>query len=158
MKLVKIPHMEKEEYDQLIADGYVSRIAFTGNKYPYIAPFLYVFDGRYMYFLSTKYGYKIQHFRRNPNVAVEVERYSPDLSRYTFVTLSGRLVEVEDANKKKAVRENFVHRIKEKNLSKSVMAALGHSPDDPLEALVTEGRSLVWKLTDVTEIIALKNV
>jgi nitroimidazol reductase NimA-like FMN-containing flavoprotein (pyridoxamine 5'-phosphate oxidase superfamily) len=158
MKLVKIPHMEKEEYDQLIADGYVSRIAFTGNKYPYIAPFLYVFDGRYMYFLSTKYGYKIQHFRQNPNVAVEVERYSPDLSAYTFVTLSGRLVEVEDANKKKAVRENFVHRIKEKNLSKSVMAALGHSPDDPLEALVTEGRSLVWKLTDVTEIIALKNV
>jgi nitroimidazol reductase NimA-like FMN-containing flavoprotein (pyridoxamine 5'-phosphate oxidase superfamily) len=158
MKLVKIPRMEKEEYDQLIADGYVSRIAFTGNDYPYIAPFLYVFDGRFMYFLSTKYGYKIQHFRRNPNVAVEVERYSPDLSKYTFVTLSGRLVEVEDTEQKKAVRENFVHRIKEKNLSKSVMAALGHSPDDPLDALVTEERSLVWKLTDVTEIIALKNV
>jgi nitroimidazol reductase NimA-like FMN-containing flavoprotein (pyridoxamine 5'-phosphate oxidase superfamily) len=158
MKLVKIPRMEKEEYDQLIADGYVSRIAFTGNKYPYIAPFLYVFDGRFMYFLSTKYGYKIQHFRRNPNVAVEVERYSPDLSAYTFVTLSGRLVEVQDAEQKKAVRENFVHLIKQKNLSKSVMAALGHSPDDPLDSLVTEERSLVWKLTDVTEIIALKNV
>jgi nitroimidazol reductase NimA-like FMN-containing flavoprotein (pyridoxamine 5'-phosphate oxidase superfamily) len=158
MKLVKIPRMEKQEYDRLIADSYISRIAFTGDKYPYIAPFLYVFDGTFMYFLSTKYGYKIQHFRQNPYVSVEVESYSLDLSTYTFVTLSGRLVEIEDASEKKAIRESFVHLIKNKNLSKSVMAALGHSPDDPLESLVKEERSLVWKLTDVTEIIALKNV
>jgi nitroimidazol reductase NimA-like FMN-containing flavoprotein (pyridoxamine 5'-phosphate oxidase superfamily) len=158
MKLVKIPRMGKQEYDQLIADGYVSRIAFIGDKYPYIAPFLYVFDGRFMYFLSTKYGHKIQYFRQNPYVSVEVESYSLDLSTYTFVTLSGRLVEIEDASEKKAIRESFVRLIKDKNLSKSVMAALGHSPDDPLESLVKEERSLVWKLTDVKDIIALKNV
>jgi nitroimidazol reductase NimA-like FMN-containing flavoprotein (pyridoxamine 5'-phosphate oxidase superfamily) len=158
MKLVKIPRMEKEEYDRLIADGYVSRIAFQGEKYPYIAPFLYVFDGRYMYFLSTKYGSKIQHFRRNPHVAVEVESYSPDLARYTFVTLAGRLVEVADASEKRAVRERFVHLIRDKKLSRTVLAALGHSPDEPLDSLVKEERSIVWKLTDVSEIIALKNV
>ncbi len=158
MKLVKIPHMEKQEYDQLIADSYISRIAFIGDKYPYIAPFLYVFDGRFMYFLSTKYGHKIQHFRHNPYVSVEVENYSSDLSTYTFVTLSGRLVEVEDANEKRIIRENFVHLIKDKNLSRTVMAALGHAPDDPLNSLVEEDRSLVWKLTEVKEIIALKNV
>jgi nitroimidazol reductase NimA-like FMN-containing flavoprotein (pyridoxamine 5'-phosphate oxidase superfamily) len=158
MKIVKIPHMTKREYDQLIADSYISRIAFIDDKYPYIAPFLYVFDDRFMYFLSTNYGYKIQHFRQSPYVTVEVESYSLDLSTYTFVTLSGRLVEIEDASEKKAIRESFVHLIKDKNLSKSVMAALGHAPDDPLESLVTEERSLVWKLTDITEIIALKNV
>lgn len=158
MKLVKIPRMEKEEYDQLIAESYVSRIAFFGEGYPYIAPFLYVFDGTSMYFLSTKYGYKIQHFRRNPHVSVEVERYSPDLSSYTFVTLSGRLVEVETADEKKAIRERFVELITNKKLSNHVLAALGHAPEDPLEHLVTEERSLVWKLTDVKEIVALKNV
>ena len=158
MKLVKIPRMEKQEYDQLIADSYISRIAFTGDQYPYIAPFLYVFDGKFMYFLSTKYGYKIRHFRNNPHVSVEVERYSPDLSSYTFVTLSGRLVEVEAANEKKAVRESFVRLIKDKKLSNRILAALGHSPDDPLNSLVEEDRSHVWKLTDVKEIVALKNV
>jgi nitroimidazol reductase NimA-like FMN-containing flavoprotein (pyridoxamine 5'-phosphate oxidase superfamily) len=157
MKLVKMPRMEKDEYDRLIAESYVSRIAFFGEQYPYIAPFLYVFDGNYMYFLSTKYGYKIRHFQRNPHVSVEVERYSPDLSSYTFVTLSGRLVEVDTAAEKAAVRQRFVQLIRDKKLSNRVLAALGHSPDDPLENLVTEERSLVWKLTDVNEIVALKN-
>jgi nitroimidazol reductase NimA-like FMN-containing flavoprotein (pyridoxamine 5'-phosphate oxidase superfamily) len=58
MEIVKIPRMEKREYDHLIAEGYISRIAFIGKEYPYIAPFLYVFDGKFMYFLSTKYGKK----------------------------------------------------------------------------------------------------
>lgn len=157
MAIVKIPQMEKKEYDYLINQGYISRIAFTGGKYPYIAPFLYVFDGKFMYFLSTKYGNKIQYFRQNPYVSVEVENYSPDLSKYTFVTLSGRLVEVEDAREKKAVREKFVHLIKDKNLSNNIMAALGHSPEEPLESLVKEERSLVWKLVEVKNITALKN-
>ena len=40
MDLVKIPRMDKTEYDQLISEGYISRIAFKGEEYPYIAPFL----------------------------------------------------------------------------------------------------------------------
>jgi len=43
MEIVKIPRMDKEEYDTLIGKGYICRIAFQGEKYPYIAPFLYVF-------------------------------------------------------------------------------------------------------------------
>jgi hypothetical protein len=52
--LVKIPRMDKTEYDQSIREGYISRIAFKGEVYPYIAPFLYVFDGNFIYSLSTK--------------------------------------------------------------------------------------------------------
>ena len=87
MDILKIPRMEKEEYDRLIKENYVSRIAFKGTSYPYVAPFLYVFDGHNLFFLSTKYGKKIQYFNENPDVAVEIERISPDLSSYTFVTL-----------------------------------------------------------------------
>lgn len=155
MEPIKIPRMEKNEYDQLIAEEYISRIAFKGEKHPYIAPFFYVFDGKFMYFLATKYGKKIRYFQQNPYVSVEVEKYSKDFSNYCFVTLLGRLVEVKDANKKKAIREKFVHLITEKNLSKNILKALGYSPEDPIEAIVRGKRTLIWKLVDVKDIIGL---
>jgi nitroimidazol reductase NimA-like FMN-containing flavoprotein (pyridoxamine 5'-phosphate oxidase superfamily) len=95
--------MEKEEYDRFIAEEYVSRIAFKGD-YPYIAPFLYVFNGKNIYFLSTQYGKKVELFRSNPQVAVEIENYSPDLSHYRFVTLQGKIDEVDQEEEKLQVR------------------------------------------------------
>jgi nitroimidazol reductase NimA-like FMN-containing flavoprotein (pyridoxamine 5'-phosphate oxidase superfamily) len=157
MDILKIPHMEKEEYDRLIKENYVSRIAFKGDSHPYVAPFLYVFDGHNLFFLSTKYGKKIQYFNENSNVAVEIERISPDLSSYTFVTLLGRLDEVTDIAEGRRVRQQFVTMIKTRGLSSNVFAALGHSPTEPLESIVNENRSLVWKLDRVREIVALKN-
>jgi hypothetical protein len=158
MEIVRIPRMEKQEYDALITEGYVSRIAFLGEKYPYIAPFLYVFDGNFMYFLSTRYGKKIRYFRSNPYVSVEVERYSQDMSCYMFVTLQGRLEEVEDAIEKKRIRQKFVKMIQAKKLSMNILAALGHLPQDPIETIATEERSILWRLTGVTDIVALQNM
>ena len=158
MEIVRIPRMDKEEYDRLIAEGYLCRIAFQGDKYPYIAPFLYVFDGRFLYFLSTKYGKKLDYFRKSPYVSVEVERYSSDLSYYTFVTMQGRLEEVEDSIEKKLVRERFVDLIVGRHLSNNILGALGHSPEDPPEAIAREERSLVWRLTGVKDLVALKNL
>lgn len=158
MEIVKIPRMEKQDYDKLIEQGYVCRIAFQGEKYPYIAPFLYVFDGKFLYFLSTKYGKKIEYFRKSPYVAVEIEKYTKDLSSYTFVSLQGYLEEVTDSIEKKIVREEFVNRIKEKKLSSQILAALGHSPQDPPEAIAVEERSLVWKLIGVKDLVALRNL
>jgi nitroimidazol reductase NimA-like FMN-containing flavoprotein (pyridoxamine 5'-phosphate oxidase superfamily) len=158
MDIVKIPRMEKKDYDKLIEEGYVCRIAFQGEKYPYIAPFLYVFDGKFLYFISTKYGKKIEYFRKSPYVAVEIEKYTKDLSSYTFVSLQGYLEEVTDSIEKKIVREEFVRLIKERNLSSKILAALGHSPQDPPEAIALEERSLVWKLIGVKDLVALRNL
>jgi nitroimidazol reductase NimA-like FMN-containing flavoprotein (pyridoxamine 5'-phosphate oxidase superfamily) len=158
MEIVKIPKMDKVEYDRLIEEGYVSRIAFQGEKYPYIAPFLYVFDGRFLYFLSTKYGKKLELFKKSPYVSVEVEKYSCDMSCYMFVTFQGYLEEVQDSIEKKMVREWFVNLITSRHLSKNVLAALGHSPQDPPEAIALEERSIVWKLVGVKDLIALKNM
>ncbi|HQI13860.1 MAG: pyridoxamine 5'-phosphate oxidase family protein [Methanolinea sp.] len=158
MEIVKIPRMEKKEYDTLIEKGYICRIAFQGEKYPYIAPFLYVFDGRFLYFLSTKYGKKLEYFRKSPYVAVEVEKYTKDLSSYTFVSMQGYLEEVTDSIDKKVIRKQFVDLIKERHLSNNILAALGHSPQDPPEAIAKEERSLVWKLTGVKDMVALKNL
>ncbi len=158
MEIVKIPQMDKAEYDRLIEEGYLSRIAFQGNKYPYIAPFLYVFDGKFLYFLATKYGRKNDLFRQHPYVSVEVERYTSDLSSYTFVTMQGYLVQLEDAIEKKIIRQKFVDMIKNKNLSQNILAALGHKPEEPIESIASEERSNIWKLTGVTDIVALKNL
>ena len=89
MDPVKIPKMPKAEYDSLIKHQYVSQIAFGACEHPYIAPFMYVFDGKYLYFLSTKYGRKIEFFKSNPKVSVKIEEYAPDLSAFPFVSLQG---------------------------------------------------------------------
>ncbi|PKL59826.1 MAG: pyridoxamine 5'-phosphate oxidase [Methanomicrobiales archaeon HGW-Methanomicrobiales-4] len=157
MEPQKIPKMPKEEYDALIKRQYVSRIAFKGSEHPYIAPFMYVFDGRYLYFLSSNYGRKMEYFKQDPKVSVEIEEYSPDLSTFTFVSLQGFLEEVQDSSQKMRVREHFVDMIKTNHLSSRVLTAFGHTSHDEPEVIVREERSSVWKLVGVKDIVALKN-
>ena len=154
---IKIPKMPKAEYDNLIKRQHVSRIAFAAAEHPYIAPFMYVFDGKYLYFLSTKYGRKIEYFKNNPKVSVEIEEYTPDLSAFTFMSLQGNLEEVQDSAQKMEVRKLFVDMIKKKRLSNRALSALGHSPGEPVDAIAKEERTMVWKLVGVKDIVALKN-
>ena len=157
MEPLKIPRMTKAEYDALIERQYISRIAFAGTKHPYIAPFMYVFDKKYLYFLSTKYGRKMEYFAANPQVSVEIEEYQPDLSSFTFVSLQGKIEEVEEPDKKREVREQFVSMMERHRLSPKVLSALGYSPEDPPDVIINGERSAVWKLVGVNDIVALKN-
>ncbi len=157
MDPVKIPRMEKKEYDQLIRRQHVSRIAFALDGQPYLAPFMYVFDEKYLYFLSTKYGRKQRYFAENPRVSVEIEEYAPDLSSFAFVSLQGVLEEVTDPVKKGEVQDRFVQMITARRLSPRVLTALGHSARDLPGAIAREDRSSVWKLVGVKDIVALKN-
>jgi uncharacterized protein len=156
LDIQKIPAMKRKEYDAFIASHYISRIAFKGD-YPYVAPFLYVFNGKFIYFLSTKYGKKVELVKRDPHIAVEIEEYSSDMSDYRFVTLQGQINEVDDASEKLEVKQMFIELIRKNNLSHNILAALGHSPQDPLESLLKEETFTVWKLVDVHEIVALKS-
>lgn len=157
MKILKIPRMEKHEYDNLIKDNYICRIAFRGNDFPYIVPFLYNFDGRFLYFLPTRYGRKIDYFHNDPHVSVEIEYYADDFSDYKFISLQGVLEEINDNNEKEKIKSDFVDLIKKKKLSSNVLAALGYDTNDPLEIIIQEDRNMVWRLTDVKEVVALKN-
>lgn len=153
----KMSRMDKAEYDRLVNDHCVCRIAFKGDDHPHVAPFIYVFDGQFFYFLSTRYGKKVQYFRDNPSVTVEIDEYSADLSLFRFVALPGRLVEVKDAAECRAVRERFVDLVR--GLSPNVLSALGHSPDQPVEILREADNNTVWKLVsvDVVKILGLKS-
>ena len=156
-KPLKIPKMTKTEYDALIDRQYISRIAFAGCDNPYIAPFMYVFDKKYIYFLSTKYGRKMEYFAENPQVSVQIEEYMPDLSSFTFVSLQGKIEEVTNPDLKREVKEQFVAMMKRHELSPRALSAIGYSPDEPRENIIDGERSAVWKLVGVKDIVALKN-
>ena len=157
MNMIKIPPMDKKEYDELIKQNFIGRIAFKGENYPYITPFMYIFHGEFLYFLSTKYGKKIGEIKRDPHVAVEIEKYAEDMSYYKFVNLQGRIIEVDDESDKKKIKEMFVKMINDRNLSSKSLAAIGHSPDEPIQLILEEDRTIVWKLVDLKQIVALKN-
>lgn len=157
MSMIKIPPMDKEEYDDLIKQNFIGRIAFKGENYPYITPFMYIFDRGFLYFLSTKYGKKIEEIKLNSNVAVEIEKYAEDMSTYKFASLQGRIVEIEDEDDKKKIKEMFVKMIKDRNLSNKALAVIGHSPKESIQLIMEEDRTMVWKLVDLKQIVALKN-
>ena len=156
MKAFEIPSLSQEECEKIVAAEHLCRIAFHGEKYPYLAPFIYVWQNKHLYFLSANYGAKIKYFRENPLVVVEIEQTVPDFSHCRFVTLYGRLQEIQDYEEKKTIRRAFISLIQEKNLSKNIIAALGHSPEENLDALEAEGRSLVWNLIGVDRISGLR--
>lgn len=157
MEMIKLPRMKKEKIDQIIDENHLCRIAFSGGEIPYLAPFMYVFDGRFMYFLATRYGRKIEYVKKNSNVCVEVENYSDDFSEFAFATLCGRLIEVTDEDEEDRVRNMFMEMITLKKLSERVLSVFGYSPESSLEDLLSKDINLVWKLVDVKDIVALEN-
>lgn len=85
--IVRLPKMENAEIEELIREQMLCRIAFKGDKYPYMAPFQYVYLNESLYFHFTDYGKKMKLLRRDNHVCVEIEKYQPDLSEYSFVVL-----------------------------------------------------------------------
>ncbi len=155
--LVKIPPMKKEEYDTLLANNHLSKIAFTKDNRTYIAPFLYAFDGKRLYFLPSRYGRKMDFFHANPHVSVEVDEVAPDMSSYRFVTLSGRLEEVTEKTAADRIKQMFSAMLQDGRLSKNALHALGINPAEDAAKIMDTDRLMVWELKNVTNIVALKD-
>lgn len=155
MEPERLPALEKEEYDALIEEKFLCRIAFNGERHPKVAPFLYVFDGSHMYFLASRYGSKVDYFERDPRVCVEVEDNSEDLSDFGFVALYGELEEVEDPDEGREVRRMFVDLIEGEELSEQVLSAFGHSPEEPVDSIMESDRFMTWRLVGVERIVGL---
>jgi hypothetical protein len=73
------------------------------------------------------------------------------------MSLQGDLEEITDSVLKEKIRRDFVDMMKKRNLSTTVLSALGYSPADPPEIIIREERTVVWKLKGVRDIVALKN-
>jgi nitroimidazol reductase NimA-like FMN-containing flavoprotein (pyridoxamine 5'-phosphate oxidase superfamily) len=155
MSIVKLPWMSGEEVDALIGTQIMCRIAFNRDEYPYLAPFRYVSMGGTLYFHFTDYGKKMRLLKQDARCCVQIERYAPDLSSYSFVSLRGRLEDVTDPKEmKKAVG---LFRESGKTLSTRFLAAHGLDPRDGWGAFTSDKDLVIVKLVDVVEKVGLKN-
>jgi len=156
MSIVRLPKMEKGEIEDLIREQNICRIAFKGRIYPYMAPFQYVLMNDSFYFHFTNYGKKIRLFEKDDRVCVEIESYRPDLSKYKFVVLRGKLKVVGNPEE----RAEAVRRMAEtgrERLSTNFLAAHGFKKEDGWSAFTPEKPIVIVKLQDVAEVVGLKS-
>jgi nitroimidazol reductase NimA-like FMN-containing flavoprotein (pyridoxamine 5'-phosphate oxidase superfamily) len=153
---VKMPKMNENEIEQLISEQFLCRIAFKGDSQPYIAPFQYVVINGILYFHFTDYGRKMSFFKKETPVCVEIERYTPNLSEYQFVVLTGKLKLVEDLEERKMAVEKMAEAGK-KRLSANFLVAHGFSKGSEWDAFTPNKPVLMIKLDEVTEKTGLKS-
>ena len=79
------------------------------------------------------------------------------MSYYRFVTLSGRLEEIVNPDEKQSVRRMFADLIGNRDLSENALKALGISSHEPVSEILNSNNSMVWALTNVESITALKD-
>ena len=156
MTLVKLPKMDGEEINNLLKNQLLCRIAFKGDKYPYMAPFQYVLMHGSLYFHFTDYGKKMKLLDKDKRVCVEIEKYRSDLSEYNFVVLRGELEVLNDSDE----RDNLINRMAEDGklkLSTNFLAAHGFKKEEGWDSFTPEKPIVIVKLKKVTEKIGLKS-
>jgi len=156
LTVVKLPKMEKYEIEKLLQEQMLCRIAFKGDKYPYMAPFQYVLMDGFLYFHFTDYGKKMRLLERDKRVCVEIEKYRPDLSEYNFVVLRGELEVVRDPNERAKVINRIAEEGKQK-LSTNFLAAHGFKKEEGWSSFAPERQVVIVKLKEVAEEIGLKS-
>ena len=148
--IIKLSTMSRQEIEKIISAQILCRIAFKGADYPYIAPFQYVYMDGVLYFHFTDYGRKMKMLKEDNRVCVEIEKLSPDLSDYFFVTLRGRLSLVEDSEERNSVIRRMAEEGKQK-LSPNFLAAHGLKSDEGWSSFTPEKPLVILKLDTVEE-------
>jgi hypothetical protein len=148
--------MCEDEIEALIREEQICRIAFRGEKTPYLIPFQYVVKNGRMYFHFTDYGRKMSLLRRSELVCVEIERFTPDMSQYRFVVITGSLEIVKDQTERteaiKAIVETGT-----RSLSANFVAVHGFKKEDGWSSITADKPMIIVKLAKVTERIGLKS-
>jgi nitroimidazol reductase NimA-like FMN-containing flavoprotein (pyridoxamine 5'-phosphate oxidase superfamily) len=155
MTKVKMPKMKENEIDHLVSEQFLCRIAFRGDRTPYIAPFQYVVIDGVLHFHFTDYGKKLSFLKQETPVCVEIERFTPNLSEYQFVVLTGKLRLVEDRLERKRAIEKMAEAGKKK-LSPNFLVAHGFSKGSEWLNFSENQEILIIKL-EVTEKMGLKS-
>jgi len=148
--------MEKSEIEKLLQEQMLCRIAFKGDKYPYMAPFQYVLMDGSLYFHFTDYGKKMRLLEKDKRVCVEIEKYRPDLSEYNFVVFRGELEVVRDPQERAKAIKRLAKEGKQK-LSTNFLAAHGFKKEEGWSSFTPERPVVIVKLKGVTEKVGLKS-
>jgi nitroimidazol reductase NimA-like FMN-containing flavoprotein (pyridoxamine 5'-phosphate oxidase superfamily) len=151
-----MPKMNEKEIEKLISEQFLCRIAFGGVAQPYIAPFQYVVVDGNLYFHFTNYGKKMGFFKQGTPVCVEIERYTPNLSDYEFVVLSGDLKLVENRQERRRAIMKMAE-VGKQQLSANFLVAHGFPQGSDWGEFTDDQPILIIKLDNVKEKIGLKS-
>ena len=152
----KLPKMDKQDIEALIQEQMLCRIAFKGNKYPYMAPFQYVVINGSLYFHFTDYGKKMRLLEKDKRVCVEIEKYKPDLSEYHFVVLRGTLKVVKDPQERADVIKKMAEDGK-RRLSTNFLHAHGFRKDEGWFSFTPDKPLVIVKLEGIAQEIGLES-
>jgi uncharacterized protein len=148
--------MSIKEINSLIRNQFLCRIAFRGKDSVYIAPFQYAFLNKHLYFHFTNYGNKMILFKEGFPACVEIEKYSPDLSEYSFVTLTGTLKQVvKEEERREAIQK--MAEIGKTKLSPNFLCAHGFESQIGWSAFNADQPILIVRLEKVTSVKGLKS-
>jgi nitroimidazol reductase NimA-like FMN-containing flavoprotein (pyridoxamine 5'-phosphate oxidase superfamily) len=153
----KLEAMTPKEIKALVTSSNLCRIAFKGNKFPYIAPFQYVYLNGTLYFHFAAYGRKMDYLAKDPDVCVEIERNKVDMSDYQFVTFCGTLEIVHDPTEKEDVVGALASVAKSASFSKKFLAAHGFDSEMEWSSFQGERSFEVIKLVNIANINGLRS-
>lgn len=155
MAIIKLPKMTEKEIKTALSNENLCRIAFIEENYPYISPFQYVYVNEQLFFHFTNYGKKINIINKNKNVCVSIEKFTPDLSSYYFISIQGKLVKINNKKLIKEVRNKIVENAK-RQFSVNFLLAHGFKTEGGWDSLNNENL-LIFKLEESGDRIGLKS-
>lgn len=150
----RLPAMSKQDTEKLLESCRICRMALNDRPQPYIIPLDYVYVKGKIYFHFANYGRKVELFRRDPHVSVEVDRFNNDITEYESVTLMGTLAVVTDPSEKKMASEALLGSIGSRGGKSNVAARHGYNDLD-INTLSSKD-SLVLRL-DIADYVALRS-
>jgi uncharacterized protein len=153
-EVYRLPAMSVQEVDRLLSESRICRMALNDSPQPYIIPLDYAYVSGNMYFHFANYGRKVELFKKDPHVSVEVDRYNSDITEYESVTLMGTLALVTNTAEKKTASRALMERIDAQGEKANIAARHGYERigPDTLEA----GGSLILRL-DIADYVALRS-
>lgn len=152
---VKLPNMDDREIKDVIKNQNLCRIAFIDGKYPYIAPFQYLYYQDQFYFHFTDYGKKKEILNKNNHVCISIEQLEPDLRSYSFITFQGKLSLVKNNDLKNRVIKELIKEARE-NFSEEFLAAHGFEKENGWDSFQIENQ-LIYTLHEISYKIGLKS-
>jgi nitroimidazol reductase NimA-like FMN-containing flavoprotein (pyridoxamine 5'-phosphate oxidase superfamily) len=155
MPLLKLPKMNENEIKQALEDANICRIAFMDDVYPYISPFQYAYLNDTLYFHFTDYGKKKEILKKNKNVCVSIEHLEEDLSAFYFISMQGKLVQVDNEQEKSQVLKQMVKNAR-KIYSQNFLSAHGFEKGNEWDILAKENQ-ILYKFIQMREPIGLKS-
>ena len=84
--------MTATEIENVLQSQSICRLACNDNKFPYVIPISYFYDGKYIYCQSQP-GKKIELMKKNPNVTILVDIIG-SMRNYKSVIINGEYQEL----------------------------------------------------------------